>query len=156
MQKKLNTYNIKFIGAMILVLLSFISVKAQIKEVQTNKITTEKAQNKQIREPIDCEYLILILDVMAVYNDSLVIQTRSGDVPVAVFVISSGNGKSNVKLANKLKKALDNRLKFVERYRNLRYEIVDSKPVKGDGRFQIFFLDEKQDYEFGNTIFSCS
>ena len=141
MSATFNIGNIKFLVITIVLLLFAGNVTGQVKDE---------------RKSINCEYLKVVLDKLSYDNQNRLFQTKSGELPFVVFVISSGGGKSNVRLARKFKKGLDDLLKVEEKYRSLRYEIIEGKPVKGNGRFQVFFLDEKQDYEFGNTIFSCS
>lgn len=140
MSETFNIGNIKFLTVAIILLLFVGNTKGQVKNE---------------RQSINCEYLKVVLDKLSYDNQNQLFQTKSGELPFTVFVISPGSGKSNAKLARKFKKGLDDLLKVEERYRALRYEIVDGKPVKGDGRFQIFFLDEKQDYDFDSGIFSC-
>ena len=143
-QRRKTLANTRLKILLTVLIVSFFSVSAVIGQI------------KNERKSISCEYLKVVLDKLSYDNQNRLFQTKSGELLFVVFVISSGGGKSNVKLARKFKKGLDDLLKVEEKYRGLRYEIIEGNPVKGNGRFQVFFLDEKQDYEFGNTIFSCS
>lgn len=141
MGKTLNIINVKFLTIAIVLLLFVGNINGQ---------------TKNERKSISCEYLKVVLDKLSYDNQNQLFETKSGELPFVIFIISSGGGKSNTKLARKFKKSLDDLLRTEERYQGLRFEIIEGNQVKGNGRFQIFFLDEKQDYEFGNTIFSCS
>ena len=111
------------------------------------------AQTINREEIIEREVLILTLDVLAVKSHSFLIPNAAGDPPFTVFIVSPGNRKtSNAKTARKFRKGLDDLLKVTERYRGLNYEIIEAKPRKGFGHFQIFFLNEKQEFAFDESI----
>ncbi len=114
-----------------------------------------QAQNKVKEQPINCEYIKLILDVLDVQTRNKLVITKSGFPPYTVFVISPGNRKdSNLKVAEKLIKSLTRRLHAdeSEQSRNI---VIEAKPRKGYGHLQIYHMNEVQDYPFADNVLEC-
>ena len=105
--------------------------------------------------PINCEYLKKTLDDAINESANSATPTPSGLRPFTIFVIAPGNKKdSNSATSARLVKALYGLLK-TDKYKSLRYTIVEAKPRKGFGHLQIYFMDGVKDLIFDKDIFVC-
>ena len=116
--------------------------------------TLVSGSNSQIKneKSIYCEQLKNLLIKLSARNYD-VLATR--EPSNTVIVVSPGNKKSsNTKTAQKLIR----NIKLLDEKQlsgNLRSVIVETKQIKGNGRFQIYFYDEIYDFPFDEGTFEC-
>lgn len=142
---------------LLILLVSLVFILSIEKQVSA-QVSTSPTSQSEVYTSIGCEELRNLLSELSTKSiiglEKNVDLLTTGKPAYTVIVISSGNKKnSNAKTARKLVYGISS---YINQKRlALRPIIVETKGIKGTGRFQTYFFDKVYDFTFDESTFEC-